>query len=195
MRTISSAMLLVAGLVLSGPLFADEATGLYFGGGAGQSEVKDLCEGATTCDDTDTAMKLFAGYSFNRFLAVEGGYVDFGEGSASGVALGVPFSATAEAWGITAHAVGSIPIWKGLSLIGRVGAVFWNVDVSATVDGVPLEADDDGVSLAAGAGVQWMFGRNFGVRAEYEFFDAVGESDLTEESDIQVISVSALFKF
>jgi OOP family OmpA-OmpF porin len=195
-------MFIVAGLLLStgpAPAFAQDDAGFYVGGGIGQSELKDACDGdgltVTDCDDTDTAWKLFAGYSFNKYFAVEGGYIDFGEASLTGTELGIPFSATAEAWGITAHAVGALPIWEGFSIIGRAGAVFWNVDTEVSALGLTASEDDDGISLAVGAGVQWMFGRNFGIRAEYEFFDGIGDDETTGESDIQVLSLSVLFKF
>jgi OOP family OmpA-OmpF porin len=184
-------LLLVGGLVLAGPARADEATGFYLGGSIGQSEIKDACEGLTDCDDSDTAWKAFAGYSFNQYFAVEGGYIDFGE--ASGTDAGI--TGSAEAWGVTAHAVGSIPIFQGFSLIGRIGAVYWDAEASATSGGTTLTESDDGISLAYGAGVQWMFGRNFGLRAEYEVFDGIGDDSTTGESDIHVISAGIVFKF
>ena len=191
MRAIPLVTLLLAGLVLSGPARADDATGFYLGGSFGQSDFKDACEGLNNCDDSDTAWKAFAGYSFNQYFGVEGGYIDFGEASVNDVSL----TASAEAWGITAHAVGSIPIWQGLSLIGRLGAVFWDSEVSGTIGGIPAEASDDGISLAAGVGVQWMFGRNFGLRAEYELFDGIGDDSTTGETDIYVLSAGIVFKF
>ncbi|HEU5282508.1 MAG TPA: outer membrane beta-barrel protein, partial [Burkholderiales bacterium] len=85
MRTTLGTMLIVAGLLLTAgpaPAFAQDEAGFYVGGGIGQSELKDACDGdgltVTDCDDTDTAWKLFAGYWFNKYFAVEGGYIDFG---------------------------------------------------------------------------------------------------------------------
>jgi OOP family OmpA-OmpF porin len=191
MRTIPVITLLLVGLAVFGPARADEATGFYLGGSIGQSDFKDACEGLSSCDDSDTAWKAFAGYSFNQYFGVEGGYIDFGEvtGSDAGV------TGSVEGTGITAHAVGSIPIWNGLSLIGRIGAVFWDAEASLTSGATTLEASDDGISLAVGAGVQWMFGRNFGLRAEYELFDGIGDDSTTGESDIHVISAGIVFKF
>jgi hypothetical protein len=40
-----------------------------------------------------------------------------------------------------------------------------------------------------------MFGRNFGLRAEYELFDGIGDDSTTGESDIHVISAGIVFKF
>jgi hypothetical protein len=55
---------------------ADEATGLYIGAGAGESDVDTNCAvpGAVTtgCDTRNTAWKAYLGYQFNKYLGAEG---------------------------------------------------------------------------------------------------------------------------
>src|SRR5688572_1012302 len=66
---------------------------VYIGGSFGQSEVKDGCEGlgGISCDEKDTAWKLFGGFQLTPMFAVELGYADLGEISAS--AAGITASA------------------------------------------------------------------------------------------------------
>ena len=57
--------------------------GFYLGGSIGGSslEVQDVAEefGAFRFSDGDTDFKLFGGFRFLNFLAVEAGYVDLGD--------------------------------------------------------------------------------------------------------------------
>src|SRR5262245_56781651 len=63
--------------------------GFYLGGGVGDfsSEVRDINSANDVDDvgidftDSSNAMKVFAGWNFNRFFAVQGDYVDFGDSS------------------------------------------------------------------------------------------------------------------
>jgi len=56
-------VLMVAALALvSSPALAQDHKGFYIGAGAGMSDFKDACSGlpaGVTCDDEDTAIKLF----------------------------------------------------------------------------------------------------------------------------------------
>jgi OOP family OmpA-OmpF porin len=59
----------------------------------GQSQADIDCTGTTSCDDGDTAWKVFGGYQFNRHFALEAGYANLGEATAS------PFTASsASTW-------------------------------------------------------------------------------------------------
>ena len=59
-------------LSVGGHAYAEE-TGFYLGAGAGLAH-----EGFTGFRGDDTAFKLLAGYSFNKYLSVETVYVDGG---------------------------------------------------------------------------------------------------------------------
>lgn len=76
---------------------ADEASGLYIGAGVGQSDADTDCAvaGAVTTgrDTTNTAWKAYLGHQFNKWIALEGGYVKFGDVNATGSVAGIPFSA------------------------------------------------------------------------------------------------------
>src|SRR5437762_13699775 len=70
----------VALLALPMPELA-QAFGPYFGVGLGQSDFRGACDGISapdSCRDTDTGVKIFGGYQFNRLAACEFGYTDLG---------------------------------------------------------------------------------------------------------------------
>src|SRR5574341_1102866 len=61
--------------------------GWYAGATFGQSKFKDACQGVPNCDDNDTAWRILGGYQFTKNWAVEFGYTDLGEASASGASV------------------------------------------------------------------------------------------------------------
>lgn len=206
MRAIPLMTLLLVGLALSGPARADEATGFYLGGSVGQTDVRDLDEACadvtalggtvTDCDDKDTAFKVFAGYQFNQYFAAELGYADLGAGnitfSGPGGTGNVEFGGNA----IFLDAVAMFPVFQNFSILGRVGATRWDVDAEVSAGGLPIASEsDDGFGFSYGAGLQYMFGRNFGLRAEYQVFDNIGDEDTTGESDVHMYSIGIIFKF
>ena len=67
--------------------------GFYAGASVGQSK-SDCPSGGSSCDDKDTAYRIFGGYKFHPNIAVEGGYAPLGETSTGVGTLG---NVTAEA--------------------------------------------------------------------------------------------------
>lgn len=177
-----------AALLLAAPLaqaqmtnILDESSGFYIGGGLGRADP----DGA----DENDAWKVYGGWQLNKWLAAELGYMDFGESGfrATGPG-GVPYSGDLETWGITAHAVGSLPLPIGaldrLSILGKIGTIYFEQDTNASIP--EFDDDDDGFELAWGFGAQYTFSERLGVRAEWERF---------EDIDIDAWTVSVNYKF
>ena len=161
----------------------------YIGVGAGITSV-DICDeiialGATSCDDEDTGLKLFGGYKFNPNFAVEGAWIDLGEISASDGVVTV----TEEVDGFQLAAVGIIPINPQFGIFGKVGVYMWDVSATASAPGFgSASASDDGTDIMFGAGANWNFSKQFGLRAEWERFDIDGD-------DVDFLSIGAQFNF
>ena len=161
---------------------------VYVGGSFGQSEVKDGCSGlpaGVSCDNKDTAWKLFGGFQLTPMFAVELGYADLGEISASG--LGVTVSAETTAWDLSA--IAAFPIGDAFSVYGRLGGYRAETEARAGA----LSADDSNTGLTFGVGVGFSLSRNLGLRAEWQRYADVGDDD--DESDIDVLSVGVLWRF
>lgn len=182
-------------------------TGFYVGGSVGQSKISDWDGSAfdaafasagatstTSTDDTDTGWKLFAGYRFMKYLAVEAAYTDFGEATAHSV-ITAPSAGTvdvtAEVTSWTISALGILPLGDNFSLFARAGANFWDADLSATGTGsgsTAVSTSDDGTDWVWGVGAAYSFTPNLGVRAEWERYDLDG-------SDIELLSVGLSWNF
>jgi OOP family OmpA-OmpF porin len=164
--------------------------GFYLGGGIGDfSSSVDEINSFDSVDDAgidfsdgDNAMKVFAGWNFNRFLAVQADYVDFGESSG---AVTPSVSGTSDVQGIAPSIVGTIPIGP-LELFGRVGMMFYEVDLNLTGGRVVDESGEDLV-WSAGLGIDVLDRVN--LRLEYE------EIDIEQLDEADALWLNVAWKF
>lgn len=175
-----------AGMAQTGP-----ESGWYAGGSLGQASAKDACSGVpgASCDDTDTAFRIFGGYQFNRHFAVEAGYVDLGavQATAGG------FRATTESQAFDFVAVGRLPVGERFAAYGKLGMYFANTDASSDFPGTTgqSKANHD---LTYALGLQYDFNRNLGIRGEWQRFQKVGGGTVSE-ADVDLISIGAVWRF
>lgn len=209
-KTVLCAVL-AAALAPCGPAFAqDEAKGFYAGVSAGQSKFKGACDSESgialsNCKDTDTAWKIFGGYQFTPYLAVELGYNDFGRitSDASVSIFGTSFTGSAkiEATAFELTGVGMLPLGHQFSLYGKLGAYYAETKSSAnlTQTTAPFTSASSSQSgnnsnLTFGLGARYDFTKNIAVRAEWQRFSKVGNDD-TGKGDIDVLAIGALYRF
>lgn len=203
----------VAALAAGAAVAAQAAgPGWYVGVGGGQMNAKssastlasDLAAlgytAQTTMDNTDTGWKLFGGYRFNPYLALEGGYVDLGkvkseiradvlspQALVDDVSRVHPFSIKgAGLWGVASYPIGDF------SVFGKVGVVRWTAKASARVipAGTPSASiDDKGTGAAYGLGLGYdVPNTRWSVRGEWEKFN-------TRRNDPELISLSLMVRF
>lgn len=203
MRIKRSAVWLAAVLAMDAGAAHAAGVGAYFGGGLGQTRALDLENSACSqlngvldpgfscsVDDSKTGFKLFAGGQFNDYVAAEANLVYLGkfEGSARGTQGGFPEKLffRYEASGLSGDVVGTWPITKEFSLLGRVGVFFWDViDI--------VDEHKTGVSLDYGAGVEYDFTKNVGLRAEYVKYQDVGDNEIGK-TDLDFTSLSLIYR-
>ncbi|WP_126452971.1 outer membrane beta-barrel protein [Sulfuriflexus mobilis] len=152
---------------------------------------------STDIEDTDTGYKAFVGWQFHKNFAVELGYVDLGTYDIDTI-ITAPVSATfngdADVDGYSLSLVGSYPATDNFSVIGRLGAYFWDVNSQGTASvgatAVNLNGDDSGTDIVLGVGAQYDFNKTIGIRAEYEVYKDVGDED-----DIDFLSAGIVVRF
>lgn len=191
MKTTYLAAAVASALSLSTPAtagFFDLTLAPFIGASAGQATFDTSCGAGETCDDTDTAWKIYGGLEVNEYIQMEVGYADLGEAKFSDAAS----SATAEVNGMTVQVVGTFAINPSFSLIGRGGMNFLNLEVNDTVEG--NEGDTD-VAWSLGLGAQYNLSKSVGLRAEWERYFKVGDEDTTGEMDVDLISASVVYTF
>lgn len=191
--------------------------GFYAYGSAGWTESSRKSEGdavvsnlvtayTSTADEKDTGYKLQAGYRFNRYIALEGGYVDLGKYNykAASTAPVATRDVTVKADGWTLGAVGSLSVTDSLALIGKAGLVAYEMKHHCNGTGIPCSNPDrskNDTSLYYGVGADWNFSGNWFARAEYEIFQDIGNSlnstgtTGTSKADIRMGSIGVGYRF
>lgn len=175
------------GVVLSG---AQTRSGFGFNGTEKPSEIVDLNQlsrGLSLSNESSVGMKL--GYRFTPYFSVEGrfagNYDDRTAGRSAFNSLDIfqrNVSATrAKSMGL--DLVGSLPIFKSLSLEGRAGFRAEQHGPEASLNGIATSAANPRTvnTGALGVGVQYNFSSSLGLRFEVErsrkFFNDRGNLD------------------
>ena len=180
-RNMTVAFALLA--VMTGPALAQDdddrgprlrnTEGAYFGGGVGDfssavdeiNSLDDVDDVGIDFSDGDNATKFFGGWRFNRFVAFQGDFVDFGESSGA-VATSVS-PGTSDVQGLAPSVVGTLPLGP-LELFGRVGLMFYEIDLNLTGGRI---IDESGEDVVWGAGVGIDVAERLNLRLEYEEID------------------------
>lgn len=193
--------------------FADDSadSGWYIGGNIGQSKalIDDdqitkslLGSGFSTTniddDDRDLGYKLFGGYQFNRYFALEGGYVDLGKFGfeAQTLPLGA-LNSDIQLKGLNIDAVGILPFTDRFSAFGRLGVIYAEAKDTFAGNGAVVVLDpnpsESKANIKAGVGLEYDFTPAFGMRVEaerYRINDALGNT-----GDVDLVSVGAVYRF
>lgn len=184
-------------LALSTPAsagFFDFTLAPYLGANLGQASSDISCPAATSCDDSDTAWKVYGGLEVNEFISMQFGYADMGKVGYSGAKSG-----SREVNGATIQIVGTYALNPRVSLLATGGMNILNAEVNGTIAGTPNNnTGDTDVAWSAGLGAQYNFTPSLGLRLEWERFFEVGSSDFnggTGEADIDLISGGLVYKF
>ncbi|MBB3192296.1 porin family protein [Halomonas cerina] len=208
-RLIATAILVPSLAAASALVQSDEHVphaGPYLEIGAGQAvlendplERRDAL--GANIGDGDTGYRLFAGYQFTPFVAMEANYLDFGDLAANGsTAPRAGHLTTAElavdADGLGLALVGVMPFHYGISLHARLGMLAGQVKMAGTdrVNGntiVQGEALGGDTAPFYGIGATYRINRLM-MRAAYERYD-IGESG--EALETHLVSASLGYHF
>lgn len=198
-RTAKAVAAAALAMLIATPAWSQDA-GFYLGASIGQSQAKEFCDDSSgfSCDDKDTAWKIFGGYQFNRHLAIEAGYTDLGEFSASGVLSGVSVRGTVEVTAFELMGVGSFPVVDRFSLYGKLGLYHAETkqNVTGTLGAVTVTNNDKekNTDVTFAFGARFDLTRSLGIRAQWQRYLNVGGEDVGED-DIDVFSVGVLWRF
>lgn len=161
----------------------------YAGIGAGVSKIDDFdCEGATTCDDSGTAVKLYGGWSFTPNIAGEVVYLNFGKARAADAGA----TASAKAHGFGGGLALHLPFAQSWNFTARAGIVSMRAKGEATVGGASGSISESKAKAYGGLGVGYWFTPALSLNAEYDFSKAELEG---EKSDVSMFTLGLRFKF
>ena len=197
MRKIHLAAAMTVALALSNPAsagFFDFTLAPYLGASAGQATADISCPAGTSCDDKDTAWKVYGGLEVNEFISMEAGYINLGKVGYSGAKTG-----SRETKGMLLQLVGTYALNPSFTLMARGGMNFLSTDVNGSIAGTPNNnASDTDVVWSAGLGAQYNFTQSVGLRMEWERYFKTGSPAFnggTGEADVDLLSAGVVYKF
>jgi OOP family OmpA-OmpF porin len=192
------------------PLHAQET--FYYGGlslGQSRAQIDEpritaglLSSGLATTsmarDERDTAYKVFGGYQFNKYFALEAGYFNLGQfGFTSTTVPAGTLDGQIKLQGVNLDLVGAFPLTSKLSVLGRVGGQYAQARDTFRGTGAVSVLNPNPSKRSAnykfGAGLQYEVTPSILVRAEaerYRIDDAVGN-----RGDVNLFSVSLVIPF
>lgn len=174
-----------ASSMFAGAAFAE---GGYVGGAIGQGYTNLDCSGAATCNRSDTGAKVFGGYQFDKNLAAEVTYFDFGKARAadSGVSLDLSSSAV----GVGLALMGEFaPQWSG---VARLGVASVRMKGDATVSSLSGSTSESNTKAYAGLGIGYEVAKGLSLTAAIDISrgEIVGES-----MSLRLVSVGLSYGF
>jgi len=209
-RSCTTLAVLVLALLTAAPAPAQDP-GWYIGGNGGLAAAKiddrrisaDLLSGGydtTSISDNerDAGFKLFGGYRFDRYFALEGGYFNLGKFGFTAATLPAgTLNATVKFQGANFDAVGMLPFTERFFAFARFGANYARTRDHFTGTGAvnvldPV-ASTDATNYKFGAGLEYDFTEHLGTRLEAERYrvnDAVGN-----RGSVDLFSAGLVYRF
>ncbi|WP_172379168.1 porin family protein [Vibrio sp. Vb339] len=162
-------------------------SGFYLGGAIGTSGIDDggLYKDSLipiTVDAEDETYKIIAGYQFNRIVALEAQYTNYGDVVAKNALNRSTYTWSPTAFSISANL--GYTFDNGIRPFGIIGLSTIDLDQS-----LPVLDDDSGEGIRYGFGVEYTpkQARNVSFRLGYEADAFVIESDSAFESDKDLV--------
>jgi OOP family OmpA-OmpF porin len=178
--------LAIAAAALAAPALAlaqESTSHVYVGATFGQDHWRPGCASGADCDDTDRALRVLAGYQINKMFAAEVGYHNLGKATSS--------TASVKAYAWEALAVAAWPVMGALSVYGKLGIYRGKAEGGGAL--VPNK--ETNYNGTWGFGAQFDATRNVALRAEYQRYPSLAGGSLGPDSDVNVISAGAIWRF
>lgn len=141
-------------------------------------------------DEDDDFKEALVGFQFNKFLGIEGGYMDFGT---FGGDVG-----EADIDGKSLAVVGRIPLTDSFSIFAKAGQMFWDADVTGPLG---FSENYDGDEPFLGVGADFYVTNNLAVALEYDRYQVdLSDSDLPDpatsfEEDMDTVKLGLRLAF
>ena len=173
MRKLLVSVLAVAA---AAPAFANNPSGPYVGGGFGQFDLHienldDVGQAVTTITHSnDDAWKVFAGWRFNPYIALEGAYIDLGKPGGGYADSGSDGRFNVSCYGFAPTVIGSIPLGP-VELFAKAGYYYYDVKLNVNVNSIDtahVESSHDRADFLYGGGVGVTIANHLHLRGEYE---------------------------
>jgi OOP family OmpA-OmpF porin len=138
--------------------------GVVLGVAGGISKFNDSCAGTSSCDTTDRALRLNAGYGFGNGLVVEAVSFNFGKIKATSGGISAQIDATAIGGGVAYYATMS----PTSALFTRLGLAGVKAKASGSGFGAAFADSESQKTLYAGIGFAWNLSQGMALELAWE---------------------------
>lgn len=188
-------------IISSGQCDSIAETGPYIGLGLGYSitnidsdSIQDgLCGGSCIAysDNEDSlGLKIFGGYLFNDYLAVEGGYVNLGKFTYTATSTTGTSDGTYKVQGGNLDLLFHLPLMDMFSLTARGGLLYSQLKEDYSNSGSYTKSS---LGYKYGLGFQYDFTPAWGLRAEWEDYHL--EESFAGGADVHLLSIGVVYRF
>jgi len=194
MRRLAALVVLLAACPAA---WSQDSRGGYMGASIGQAYYKHTCDGAPagiSCNNDDTAFRVFGGYQFKPSFGMELGFHVLGNIAAEG---GGPAAVkqTADIRAVDFVYVGSWSMSNRLALITKLGFYFGKLQVDANPAGISRGWESRSTNdITYGLGVGYELTDHADFRLEWQHFGHFGTGN-APDLDIHLISLGAVYRF
>ena len=175
-------MAAILAMLLPVTTLADD--GFYINASVGAAELSEDFDGFDV-DTSSTAYRITVGWRFSDYLALEGGYNNFGDFDQTFDIDGTPTEVSLKADGFTFGGIASLPMGERFALFARAGLFFWDGD--ADINNVTQASPED-TNLYLGAGARMTLSERFALTADVSRYDL-------EDSASSVLSIGVDIRF
>lgn len=180
--------ILLAALIGAASAQAQTAAPYYVTVAGGQSHFNVDCSGASSCDSSDTGVKLVGGYQFGNGLSLELGYIDFGKASAR---LGTS-SQSLKANAFMLGGAYAMPLNSDWGLNVRLGLAQVKTKLDETTGALRDSASQSKAKVYAGFGVTYAATKT--IKVDLGIDSTQGEVQ-GSKGTLRLISAGATFAF
>jgi OmpA-OmpF porin, OOP family len=160
---------------------AQDEPGFYLGASLAKTDLELGDDDELSIEADDIGYRLFAGYYFGPYFAVEAEWFDGGELIENVLDVGFEFGID----GFIGSALARLPLNDIFGVFARVGYASYDVELDVEDFGSGSDSETD---LAYGLGVTAVYGQRWEGRFEYATIDL-------RQGEFSMISMSALYRF
>lgn len=165
-------------------------------------------------DDTSMTFTIKAGYRFNRYFALEGGYSDLGDYEATQAGLCLPVGPTpicggevrtrTSIDGVMVTAIGILPLTQHFELTASAGAIYREVDYDYRISANESRSlSDEGTVMKFGVGAGFPINERFELGLDVTTYrevgvgisSASGEINTVNDGESTVVTLGARWRF
>lgn len=162
-----------------------------------------ISQGATALSSSDAGdsyrWRLQGGYRFNPYLALELGYIDFGQADYQATYAGGSAQGSLKAGGVNMAALLILPLDHGISVFGKLGVVDAtvksNLQAGAPAATASSDASNNSIRPLFGLGATYKLTDHVDLRADYDYVSGLGSSSKTGTMDVNMFSLGAVYNF